>query len=91
MMKDKFYRLFITGDRHGRFDDLEYFCQANNTTEDDALIILGDAGILYYGENKTHEKYLKAWLSRLPITILCVRGNHEARPQSRKNMLCRDF
>lgn len=47
MMKDKFYRLFITGDRHGCFDDLEYFCQANNTTEDDALIILGDAGILY--------------------------------------------
>lgn len=91
MMKDKFYRLFITGDRHGRFDDLEYFCQANDTTEDDALIILGDAGILYYGENKTHEKYLKAWLSRLPITILCVRGNHEARPQNRKNMLCRDF
>lgn len=91
MMKDKFYRLFITGDRHGRFDDLEYFCQANNTTEDDALIILGDAGILYYGENKTHEKYLKAWLSRLPITLLCVRGNHEARPQDRKNMLCRDF
>ena len=51
MMEDKFYRLFITGDRHGRFDDLEYFCQANDTTEDDALIILGDAGILYYGEN----------------------------------------
>ena len=91
MMKDKFYRLFITGDRHGRFDDLEYFCQANDTTEDDALIILGDAGILYYGENKTHEKNLKAWLSRLPITLLCVRGNHEARPQDRKNMLCRDF
>ena len=91
MMKDKFYRLFITGDRHGCFDDLEYFCQENDTTEDDALIILGDAGILYYGENKTREKYLKAWLSRLPITILCVRGNHEARPQDRKNMLCCDF
>ena len=91
MMKDKFYRLFITGDRHGCFDDLEYFCQENDTTEGDALIILGDAGILYYGENRAREKNLKAWLSRLPITLLCVRGNHEARPQDRKNMLCRDF
>ena len=90
-MKDKFYRLFITGDRHGCFEDLEYFCQENDTTEGDALVILGDAGILYYGENRAREKNLKAWLSRFPITLLCVRGNHEARPQDRKNMLCRDF
>lgn len=91
MMKDKFYRLFITGDRHGCFEDLEDFCLANNTTDNDALILLGDAGILYYGENSAREKMMKARLNRLPITLLCVRGNHEARPQNRANMLRRDF
>ena len=84
-MKDEFYRLFITGDRHGRFDDLEYFCQENGTTEGDALVILGDAGILYYGENRAREKNLKAWLleARHPKTRSVSRLSLPIGPKAR--------
>lgn len=72
-------RVFITGDKHGNFDFLEDFCSAYKTTLEDVLIILGDAGILYYGRNSFREKYLKDFISRYPITLFCVRGNHEDR------------
>lgn len=79
-------RLFITGDKHGDFDFLSYFCQENNTTKDDVLIILGDAGILYYGDKSPKEIALKTYISKQPITLLCVRGNHEARPSERDSI-----
>lgn len=81
-------RLFIRGDCHGNFDFLPYFCEDNHTTVDDILIILGDAGILYYGSNKWREKYLKGYICNYPITLLCIRGNHEASPEDRGMPLC---
>ena len=40
--------IYLTGDTHGNFDRIRRFCELNNTTKDDVLIILGDAGINYY-------------------------------------------
>lgn len=79
-------RLFVRGDTHGNFDFLPYFCEENHTDYQDILVILGDAGLLYYGENKAKEKYLKMHVSQQPITIICVRGNHEDRPKNRSKM-----
>lgn len=87
----KFNRLWVTGDTHGDFDWLRGWCEENATTERDAIIILGDAGILYYGPKTAREKALKSYLASMPITLLCVRGNHEARPQNYDNMLQGDF
>lgn len=69
---------YITGDTHGDFSRIEKFCEENETTIDDVLIILGDAGINYYLNNS--DKKLKAQLSGLDITLFCVHGNHEERP-----------
>lgn len=80
----KFNRVFITGDKHGRYDWLEDWCNSVNSTYDDALIILGDAGFMYYGPKSEKEKSLKSAVNKCPITILCVRGNHESRPTSEK-------
>ena len=41
-------RVFIRGDCHGSFAFLRDFCKENNTTVEDTLIILGDAGINYF-------------------------------------------
>lgn len=73
-------------DTHGNFDFLSYFCQENQTDYKDILIILGDVGILYYGEDSNRERYLKEHIEKQPITIVCVRGNHEDRPNNRSNM-----
>lgn len=41
--------IYLTGDTHGRFERIECFCKDNDTTPDDLLIILGDAGINILG------------------------------------------
>lgn len=71
---------YITGDTHGKFSHIELFCNENNTTKDDTLIILGDAGINYYGNKR--DIRLKRKLANLPIKLFCIHGNHEMRPRS---------
>lgn len=72
--------IYITGDCHGQFMHILEFCKEHNTTTNDVLIILGDVGLNYYGENSTRDIVAKKFVSRLPITLFCIRGNHEFRP-----------
>lgn len=46
---------YLTGDTHGRFERIAQFCEKMNTTKDDVLIILGDAGINFYC-NRTDQR-----------------------------------
>lgn len=72
--------IFLTGDTHREFERIVNFCLEYETTKDDIMIILGDAGINYY-ENESDIE-LKEWItSELPITLFCVHGNHEQRPE----------
>ena len=70
--------VYLTGDTHRDFDRIFEFCEEYGTTEEDILVILGDAGINYFCDFRDGE--LKSVLSQLPITLLCVHGNHEERP-----------
>lgn len=72
--------IYITGDKHGDFTEVINFCNTHNTTTNDILIILGDAGINYHGDKR--DKKLKLRLSKLPITLFCIHGNHENRPKN---------
>ena len=72
--------IYITGDTHGKFERIEQFCGKFKTSREDILIILGDAGINFFGWVKDHVK--KEFLETLPITFFCVHGNHEQRPQT---------
>ncbi|MBQ8040971.1 MAG: metallophosphoesterase [Lachnospiraceae bacterium] len=73
-------KIYITGDCHADFKKIELFCQNYETSRDDVMIILGDAGINFdlgrWDENS------KRLLSHLALTFFCIHGNHEARPQS---------
>ena len=73
-------RVFIRGDCHGSFAFLRDFCKENNTTVEDTLIILGDAGINYFLDKR--DRKLKEYIAHFPITLFCVHGNHEERPQN---------
>ena len=70
--------IYITGDKHGRFEPIEYFCDKYKTTKDDVLIVLGDLGVNYYGGRRDRSR--KKYLADMPITIMAIRGNHERRP-----------
>ncbi len=70
--------IYITGDTHGEFDRIRDFCDKQNTTKNDIIVILGDAGINYYLFGMDNN--LKAELNMLPVTLFCIHGNHEERP-----------
>ena len=65
----------LTGDIHRDFNRIFDFAEEMGTTQEDILVILGDAGINYY--LNWEDQSVKEDLSRLPLTLLCVKGNHE--------------
>ncbi len=73
-------RFFITGDKHRHFDGVAAFCRKNKTNKRDVLIVLGDAGLNYYGDERDDK--LKERVANLNITLLCLHGNKENRPQN---------
>jgi len=72
--------IYLTGDTHGRFERIGAFCEKKQTSQDDILIILGDAGINFHAD--ALDILRQEYLSKLPITLLCIHGNHERRPES---------
>jgi len=73
-------KFFITGDKHRQFYKVKEFCRQMKTRRKDVLIILGDAGFNYYDDKRDDE--LKQEISTLSITLFCLHGNKENRPQN---------
>ncbi len=73
-------KYFITGDKHRNFNYVKNFCRDMNTRRKDVLIILGDTGFNYF-EDARDDK-LKQEMSELNITLFCLHGNKENRPQN---------
>lgn len=68
--------IYITGDTHRDFSRLYKM----KFKDDDILIVLGDAGINYClnEEDNNYKEYLK----KFNVTLFCIRGNHEERPEN---------
>lgn len=73
-------KFYITGDKHRDFTKVRQFCCDRKTRKKDVLIILGDTGFNYYDDERDDE--LKAEMAALPITLFCLHGNKENRPQN---------
>lgn len=72
--------IYYTGDIHGQSYKIEGFCKKHNLTEDDVIVILGDVGANYFGDER--DSRLKKIFAKLPPTIFCIHGNHERRPST---------
>lgn len=75
--------LCYTGDIHGRLTKIDDAMQKGFLTNGDVLVILGDAGFNYYGGTK--DKKLKCQLGKYDLTVFCIHGNHEMRPEGIKS------
>ena len=82
-------KYYITGDKHRHFDRVKGFCREMNTKGNDVLIVLGDTGLNYYDDRRDDD--LKKDISRLNITLFCLHGNKENRPQNVGTYGIRDF
>ena len=69
----------LTGDVHGKFNRVWTLCKKLCTTRADTMVILGDAGINFYGGAR--DAAIKRGLKNLPLTLLCVHGAHDMRPE----------
>jgi len=74
---------YVTGDIHGYVEYVEDFYHKFNPTYEDTLIILGDAGLNFFLDER--DWYNKNVLTFLPFTIFCIHGNHEERPENIKS------
>ena len=70
--------IYYTGDIHGGKHEIVWFAERMKLTADDVIVILGDVGANYYGNERDDE--LKRAFSNLIPTIFCIHGNHEIRP-----------
>lgn len=68
---------YVTGDTHGEFSRYTSYKDCGIGTGD-TVIILGDAGLNYYG-NKTDKK-IKKFVNDHEFVTFCIHGNHEMRP-----------
>lgn len=80
--------IWITGDKHGDFSEVRAFCKLQQTELSDTLVILGDAGINYYRDERAEQ--IISEVAQLPITLFCIHGNHEARPETREGYELRE-
>lgn len=74
---------YITGDTHGKFERLAHFAERMQTTKEDVMIVLGDAGLNFYihdGKDTKYSKQMKKKVADIPLTFFCIHGNHEERP-----------
>lgn len=72
--------LYITGDTHSNFSRLSCLRNMQQLPQQrDTLIILGDAGLNYFGDER--DASLKNTLAQFPLTLFCIHGNHEMRPE----------
>lgn len=70
--------IYFSGDIHGFPWDLKKRCKKLGMTKEDILILLGDVGANYYGNER--DDAVKQALTGLGPTVLCIHGNHEMRP-----------
>lgn len=63
--------IYLTGDTHGRFERIGIFCDKMQTSRDDILIILGDAGINFHAG--ALDILRKEYLAKLPISQVKTR------------------
>lgn len=69
---------YVTGDTHGDFSRYQRFAAAIKPTENDTMIVLGDAGLNYYGNQKDEQR--KDFVNSFPFITFCIHGNREMRP-----------
>ena len=77
-------KYWVTGDFHG--DVFEFINRIIHLPKEDAIIVLGDAGINYSGDH--NDEYAKNVLNSLDRPLYLLRGNHEMRPQDVPGMEC---
>jgi len=72
--------VYYTGDIHGEAEKILKFVYRFHLAADDTIVILGDAGLNYFGDER--DNHVKHQLNDSGVSIFSIHGNHERRPAS---------
>ena len=73
--------ILVTGDIHGEVHRVADAVARFGLGSDDTIVLLGDVGMNYYG-NMRGDRHRKKRLNNLGVTMFCIHGNHEMRPET---------
>lgn len=73
--------ILVTGDIHGEVHRVVDAVARFGLGSDDTVVLLGDVGMNYYG-NTHGDRHRKNRLNNLGVTMFCIHGNHEMRPET---------
>ena len=73
--------IYYMGDIHGDVFHVVDAVARYEITDKDVIVILGDVGMNYYGNNHG-DKHRKKKLNKLGVPVFCIHGNHEMRPET---------
>lgn len=73
--------IYVTGDIHGEVFRVREAAERFEIGEDDTIVLLGDVGMNYFG-NRHGDRHRKKRLNKLGVTMFCIHGNHEIRPET---------
>ena len=73
--------ILVTGDIHGEVHRVADAVARFGLGSEDTVVLLGDVGMNYYG-NKRGDRHRKKRLNKLGVTMFCIHGNHEMRPET---------
>ena len=73
--------IYYTGDIHGDVLHIRDMVTKYEITDQDVIVILGDVGMNYYGNNYG-DQHRKKKLNKLGVPVFCIHGNHEMRPET---------
>lgn len=73
--------ILVTGDIHGEVHRVADAVARFGLDNYDTIVLLGDVGMNYYG-NKRGDRHRKKRLNNLGVTMICIHGNHEMRPET---------
>lgn len=73
--------IYYMGDIHGEVFHVRDAIARYEISDKDVIVILGDVGINYYGNNHG-DQHRKKKLNKLGVPIFCIHGNHEMRPET---------
>lgn len=73
--------IYVTGDTHGSYSRIAAFCNEQHLGVDDVIIVLGDTGLNYYGDERDVKKKRKV-STQVSATLAFIHGNHDLRPET---------
>lgn len=69
--------VYVTGDKHQKFDPILFFADQMELTEKDYVIVLGDMGLFWRNDKRDADEFIEFFERNYNFNLYFIDGNHE--------------